>query len=50
MSPSLRLQKKPLERTRAMQHATATSATLLIPKSFERKVSGQHNRCRAGKR
>jgi hypothetical protein len=36
MSPSLRLlkiQKKPLERTRVMQHATATSATLLIPKS-----------------
>src|SRR5689334_7605821 len=36
-SPSLPLliksQKKPLERTRAMQHATATSAALLIPKS-----------------
>jgi hypothetical protein len=31
--PLLKSQKKPLERTRAMQHATATSATLLIPKS-----------------
>ena len=31
--PLLKAQKKPLERTRAMQHATATNATLLTAKS-----------------